>query len=244
MNFWRKFSGLIFLILFVFILNLNFSNKREAKIHFDEAMRVKNTSISKAIEELRNAIKINPKYVEAHYHLGTFYHHKKLFDLALKEYQTVQKLDPEFPKLHYVLGALYYTQGVFAWTNAAKLDEIYLYKDDGSEVFYKEGTDPQKEIEKYQALIEEDTTNALAYYNLRGIFYDLAIMEYQKAVEANPMDTAAHYDLGLVYLERGKRDKVEKQIKILEDLSPGYVGGLHKQIEMEEAQKKMLQNKK
>jgi len=244
MSFMRRFSWFIPLILFVFVFNFSCSQKKEAKKHFDEAMRVKNTAISTAIEELRKAVKIDPKYVEAHYHLGTLYHHKKLFDLALKEYKLVQKLNPEFPKLHYVIGALFYTQGIFAWTKAAQIDEIYLYKDDGSEIFYKEGTDPDKEIEKYKVLTEEDTTNASAYYNLRGVYYDLAIIEYQKAVEANPMDTAANYELGLVYLERDKIDKVKEQLEILENLSPGHAQGLQQQMDLEEVQKKMLKEKR
>ena len=244
MFFLRKFSCLIPLILVVFIFNLNCINKKEAKQHFDEAMRVKNTAMSKAIDELRIAVKIDPKYAEAHYHLGTLYHHKQLFDQALEEYKTVQKLDPEFPKLHYVIGALYYTRGVFAWMKAAQIDETFLYKDDGTEVFYKEGADPVKEIGKYKVLTEEDTTDALAFYNLRGVYYDLAIIEYQKAIEANPKDTSAHYDLGLVYMERGFPDKTKAQIQILENISPGHSLGLQQQMEMEEAQKKLLKGGK
>lgn len=233
----------IIIILLVLVINLSCAQKKDAKVYFDRAMEVKSSSISQAIEELKKAIEINPKYVEAHYQLGLLYHHKKLFDEALKEYKMVQKLDPKFPRLHYVTGALFYTQGVFAWTKAFQIDESYLYKDDGTEVFYEEGIEPEKAIEKYRKLVEEDTLKALALYKLRGVYYDLAILEYRKAIEANPVDTAAQYELGLVYLERGKIDKTKEQLKVLENLSPGHARGLEQQMEMEETQKKMLKGK-
>jgi len=240
----RRFSWLIPAILLVLIPISAFAVNKEAKKHFDEAMKLKTNAISNALEELKQAIKIDPKYVEAHYHLGTLYHHKKLFDEALKEYKIVQKLNPKFPKLNYVIGALYYTQGVFAWTRAAQIDDNYLYKDDGKQVFYKKGTDPEKSINQYKKITDKDTMAVVAYYNLRGVYYDLAIIEYEKAVKANPKDTAAQYDLGLVYLERGKVDKTKEQLKILDNLSPGHAQGLQQMIDMEEAQRKMLKGKK
>ncbi|MFH0931315.1 MAG: tetratricopeptide repeat protein, partial [Candidatus Zixiibacteriota bacterium] len=200
----RRFSWLIPAILLVLIPISAFAVNKEAKKHFDEAMKLKTNAISNAIEELKQAIKIDPKYVEAHYHLGTLYHHKKLFDEAMKEYKIVQKLNPKFPKLNYVFGAVYYTLGVFEWQKAAMINDTYLYKDDGKQVFYKKGTDPEKAISQYKKLVEKDTMDVLAHYNLRGVYYDLAIIEYEKVVKANPKDTSAQYDLGLVYLERGK----------------------------------------
>jgi len=244
MSFKRRFSWLIPVILLVLIPVTTYAVNKEAKKHFDEAMKLQDKAISNAIDELKLAIKIDPKYTEAHYHLGTMYHHKKLFDESMKEYKIVQKLNPKFPKLNYVIGAVYYTQGVFAWQKAAQINDSYLYKDDGKEVFYKKGTSPELAINKYKKIVDKDTTNALAFYNLRGVYYDLAIIEYEKAVKANPRDTSAQYDLGLVYLERGRPDKAKDQIKILENLSPGHVQGLQQMIDMEEAQKKMLKGKK
>jgi tetratricopeptide (TPR) repeat protein len=240
MPFTRRFSWLIPVILLVLMPVSTYAVNKEAKKHFDEAMKLQNKAISNAIDELKSAIKIDPKYTEAHYHLGTLYHQKKLFDEAMKEYRIVQKLNPRFPKLNYVIGALYYTQGVLAWTRAAKIDNNYLYKDDGKQVFYKKGTDPEKAINQYRKITDRDTMAVLAYYNLRGVYYDLAIIEYEKAVKANPKDTSAQYDLGLVYLERGKLNKTKEQLKILENLSPGHAQGLQQMIAMEEAQKKML----
>lgn len=239
----RRLIWIITIILLALSINLGCAQKKDAKVYFDRAMELKTSSISQAIGELKKAVEINPKYTEAHYQLGLLYHHSKLFDEALKEYKMVQKLDPEFPKLHYVFGALFYTQGIFAWTKAAQIDQSYLYKDDGTEIFYKEWIEPEQAIEKYKKSVNEDTLNPLALYNLRGVYYDLAIMEYQKAIESNPNDTAAQYELGLVYLERGKIDKTKNQLKILENLSPGHARGLEQQMEMEEAQKKMLKGK-
>lgn len=240
----RRFSWLI-PVIFILLLPISaFGVSKEAQKHFDEAIRLKDNELSKAILEMKEAIKLEPKWVQAHYDLGTFYQHKKLFDDALREYRTVGKLDPKYPKLHYVLGSLYYTQGVMAWTKAAQLDQSYLYKDDGKQVFYKKGTSPEKAIEPYKKIVEKDTSNALAYYNLRGVYYDLATLEYQQAVKAHPSDTSAQYELGLVYLERGRAEKARQQIKALEKLSEGHASGLKQQIDMEESQRNMLKGNK
>ncbi len=240
----RRLTWLMPVVLLAVAFNFSCSQKEAAKKHYDEAMRLKSTAISKAIGELQKAVQLDPKYTEAHFQLGVLYHHKKLFDETLRQYKIVQKLDPEFPRLYYAMGALFYTQGIFAWTKACQIDDSYLYKDDGTEVFYKEGTDPEEAIEKYRTLVGKDSSNALALYDLRGVLYDLAILEYQKAIESNPYDTSAQYDLGLVYLERGKIDKAKEQLKLLDNLSPAHAQGLEQQMRMEEAQKKMLKGGK
>jgi tetratricopeptide (TPR) repeat protein len=240
----RRFSWLV-PVIFVLLLPISaFGVSKEAQKHFDEAHRLKVNEVSKAILEMKEAIKLEPKWVQAHYDLGTFYQHKKLFDDALREYRTVARLDPKYPKLHYVLGSWYYTQGVMAWTRAAQLDQSYLYKDDGKQVFYKKGTSPEKAIEPYKKIVEKDTSNALAFYNLRGVYYDLALLEYQQAVKAHPSDTSAQYELGLVYLERGRAEKARQQIKVLEKISEGHASGLKQQIDMEESQRNMLKGNK
>ncbi len=240
----RRFSWLIPVIIILVLPISALGISKEAQKHFDEAQRLKANELSKAIVEMKEAIRLEPKWVQAHYHLGTFYQHKKLFDDALREYKIVAKLDPKYPKLHYVLGSLYYTRGIMAWTKAAQLDPSYLYKDDGKQIFYKKGTSPEKAVEPYKKIVEKDTANAPAFYNLRGVYYDLAILEYEQAVKAYPKDTSAQYDLGLVYLERAKIDKAKEQIKILENLSPGHANGLQQQFDMEESQRKMLKGRK
>jgi Flp pilus assembly protein TadD len=240
----RRFLWLI-PVIFIFLLTVSaFGVSKEAQKHFDEAQRLKANELSKAILEMKEALKLEPKWAQAHYDLGTFYQQKNLFDDALREYKTVAKLDPKHHKLHYALGALYYTQGVMAWSKASQLDHSYLYKDDGKQVFYKPGTSTEKAINQYKRIVDKDTTNALAFYNLRGVYYDLAFLEYQKAVKSHPNDTAAQYELGLVYLERGKIDKARQQINVLEKLSEGHAGGLKQQIDMEVAQRNMLKGKK
>ncbi|HVP35780.1 MAG TPA: tetratricopeptide repeat protein [Terriglobales bacterium] len=232
-------------VLFILLLPVSvLAVTKEAQKHYDEAMNLKTSELSKAIIEMKEAIRLEPKWAQAHYDLGTFYQHKKLFDDALREYRTVGRLDPNYPKLHYVLGSLYYTQGVIAWSKAAQIDQSYFYKDDGKQVFYKPGTSPEKALAPYKKIVEKDTTNALAFYNLRGVYYDLAILEYQQAVKAYPNDTAAQYELGLVYLERAKIEKARLQIKTLEKLSEGHANGLKQQIDMEVTQRNTLKEKK
>ena len=244
MFFNRKFSWLGLALVVLIIPISAYGVSKEAQKHYDEAMRLSTKELANAIDEMRLAVKLEPKWADAHYHLGTFYQQKQLFDEAMSEYKKVAQLNPKYPKLHYILGAFYYTRGVMAWSRAAKIDKSYFYKDDGKQVFYKPGTPPEKAINQYKKIADKDTLNAPALYNLRGVYYDLAILEYQQAVKTNPNDTSAQYELGLVYLERNKVDRATQQVKALEKLSEGHASGLQQQINMEEAQRKMMKGKK
>lgn len=110
-----------------------------------------------------NAIKQNPKSIEAHYNLAMFYQEDSLYDDAIEEYNKVLEIDPEYKLAHHNLGyinlvyLLEYKQAMIHFTKAIACDANY------AEAYYNRGYS----------------------YELLGDYTD-AKADYDKALEIRP----------------------------------------------------------
>lgn len=125
-----------------------------------------------AIDEVRQALKLEPKYALAYYHWGNALRDLKRPDEAIAEYRKATELDPK--------DALFYNN----WGNAL-LDL----------------KDPDDAIAKYQKAIEIDPGYALAYNNWGVALrhekkFDEAIDKYKKAIELDPKSALAYNNWG------------------------------------------------
>lgn len=98
------------------------------------------TKHSKLAEDYyNNAIKLNPKSIEAHFDLAIFYQDDSLYDNAIIEYNKVLEINPKYKQAHYNLGYLHlvyllvYDQAVLHFTNAIACDPEY------AEAYYNRG---------------------------------------------------------------------------------------------------------
>ncbi|MBU1262370.1 DUF2723 domain-containing protein [bacterium] len=64
-----------------------------------------------AESEIKEALKINPPYLQAHYLLACIYRGTERIDEAIREYREILKLDPKHIEALNDLGYIYYTQG-------------------------------------------------------------------------------------------------------------------------------------
>ncbi len=231
--------GLIFLIGSVGLALAKVHPK--AQKYYDLGMKLKEEDRVRAIAEFQKAVTLDPNFTEARFELGSMYIDNGQLDKALVELKIVRKNDPSHRRLHTHLGLIYHRWGLIHWSRAIQIDPVYIYKDDGRQVFYKSGTPPEEIINQYKRELDKDTTNPTALYNLRGVYYDLAIDEYGKAVRVNPKDTLAQLSLGLSYLERGKMDKAKAQLKVLEKLSMEAANNLRQSIVYQEQQRAQFQ---
>lgn len=213
----------------------------KAQKHYDLGMKYRELDRVRAISEFQKAITLDPNFTEAHFELGSMCIDNGQLDKALVELKIVKKHNPGHRRLNTHFGLIYHRWGLIEWSIAIQIDPIYVYKDDGKQVFYKKGTPPEIVINQYKKEMERDTANPLAHYNLRGVYYDLAIEAYLKGVAANPQDTLAHLSLGLAYLERGKTDKANAQLKLLEKLSIEAANNLRQSIVYQEQQRAQYQ---
>ena len=231
--------GLIFLIG---IASTAFAKVNpKAQKHYDLGMKYRELDRVRAISEFQKAVTLDPNYTEARFELGSMYIDNGQLDQALVELKVVKKHNPGHRRLNTHFGLIYHRWGLIQWQTAIQIDPIYIYKDDGKQVFYKPGTPPEGIINQYKKEIEKDSMSVLARYNLRGVYYDLAIEAYLKAIRLNPKDTLAHLSLGLSYLERGKVDKAKAQLKILEKLSMEAANILKQDLAYQEQQRIQFQ---
>lgn len=77
-----------------------------------------------------------------------------------------------------------------------------------------------KLIEEYQNKLNTDTVDAETFSKLSQAYFICAVEEYQKAIQANPSDTAAQFYLGLTYSEQGYPQRAMAQYEILKKLDP------------------------
>jgi tetratricopeptide (TPR) repeat protein len=69
---------------------------------------------------LREAVAEDPKFAEAHYHLGLIYQQKKLDTKAAREFESAVRLKPDLKSAHYRLAQIYAKEG-----RAAKARQEY-----------------------------------------------------------------------------------------------------------------------
>lgn|SRR5574341_789104 len=220
------------------------AQKPEAKKHFDSGMQYKlDGSLFQAKESLQKALEIDPGYHTARLELAGVYADLNMLKEAADELAKLKKLTKPLPKYHTYKGLVNYKQGLETWTSLVQNHPEYMYKDDGTVQFIKKGIAPETQIDKLEKKIEKDTTQFEARYQLRGMYYDMAIAELEQAVKQVPKDTLANLTLGLTYLERGKKDLVLRQKQALEKIDPQSAKDLQAMIDFVEQGKKELEGK-
>jgi len=116
-----------------------------------------------AIDYFNNAIKLNPKSIEARYGLAMFYQENDQYDNAIIQYDSILKINPKYK---------------FAYFNLGYIHLVYL------NVY-------ATAVKHFTSAIACDSAYAEAYYN-RGYSYELmgnvlnARLDYKKALELKP----------------------------------------------------------
>jgi tetratricopeptide (TPR) repeat protein len=109
-----------------------------------------------AIDYFNDAIKQNPKSIDAIYGLGMYYQENEKYNEAIAEYDSIIHIDPKYKFAHYNLGYIHlvylkvYSQAVKHFTNAIACDPNY------AEAYYNRG---------YSYELMGDVQNAKTDYN-------------------------------------------------------------------------------
>ncbi len=161
---------------------------------------------SKSIEALKQAIRIDPDYADAHYNFGNAYVSSGMYKEAIEEYKQAIRINPDFAEVHNNLGGVYVKSG--------------MHKE-ASEAFWQ--------------AIRINPDFAEAYNNL-GIAYGKsgmhkeAIEVCKQAVWINPDFAKAHYCLGIIYVSLNDKGSALEQYEILKSLDSELANKLFKLI--------------
>jgi tetratricopeptide (TPR) repeat protein/serine/threonine protein kinase len=186
-----------------------------------------------AIAEYRRVIELDPNNKNAHYGLGLAHIKQGELDEAISNLRSIIELSPKFTNAYILLGKALKDKGdldgaVKAWQKAVELDpDNSKVRRNLDLILVEQGNGLETIIEYWQ---DKEQDNATAFINLGTVFqkqgnYKEAIAAYRKAIELNPMDASAYYNLGSVFLIEGKNEEEVAVLcrKVIE-LDPSHVG--------------------
>ena len=215
-------AGTILVVsLFLFLIGGCGKKTDPAKKHFNLGVQyLEEHQADEALRELKRAIQLDPDYADAHFYLGGLYHALKAYTPAIKEYEEVLRINPNYPRIHTALANLYYERGLKTWGKAVKLDRLtYWLPDTLRQLPFKDRDELVKLIEGYINKLRADTVDAETFSKLSQAYFLLAAEDYQKAIQADSLDTTAQLYLGLTYSEQGYPAKAMAQYEILKKLA-------------------------
>jgi tetratricopeptide (TPR) repeat protein len=170
----------------------------------------------RAMADLNQALKFDPRYAPAYLNRGNAYAQKKDYDRAIPEYNQALDLDPKYVLAYNGRGNAYtnkkdYDRALADFNRAVEIDPKYAVAVNGRGVVYANRNDFDRAIAEYTQSIQLDPKYALAYNN-RAIAHkakgdlDHAISDYTQVVALNP-SIAAYFNRAAAYMDKRDYDR-------------------------------------
>ena len=161
--------------------------------------------LDQAVGHLQAALRLNPRYADAHNSLGVAMKQKGRLDEAATHYEEAIRLRPEFAAAHNNLGAVRYLQDKLDQAEAhyRKALELNARYPDAQRnlglVLARSGRSAEA-LDHFRKSVELDPESAEAHANLGSLLFRLKLYQegiphLQQAVRLNPNHAAAHYEL-------------------------------------------------
>ena len=154
--------------------------------------------LDEAVAAFKEAIELEPNFVEAHYNLGLTYADQEEYELALAEQQEAIDLAPDLAEAHNGLGMAYYGLG--------QVDEA---------------------IAAYQQAVELDPDLSDAHFNLGHAYSDLgqhgqALAAYREAAQLEPDDHEIHHNVGVACIKQGMVNEAIEAWETAAGINPDF----------------------
>ncbi|MFQ6024863.1 MAG: tetratricopeptide repeat protein [Acidiferrobacterales bacterium] len=172
-----------------------------------------------AMEDLNEAIRLNPKFARAYYHRGYVLRRTDQDDQAIEDYNRAIRLDPEFVPAYINRGVLHVDKGLYYhalqdFHQAIRLDptDARTYSDRGC-AFFGNGH-YNRALEDFNEALRLDPTYAVAHLHRGHVYcvtesFDQAIEEYSQAIALDPRSALAYRNRGDVYFYQGRFSEAE-----------------------------------
>jgi len=152
----------------------------------------------RAIEDLTQAIRLDPDNTKTYVERGIAYRKTRLFTRAIDDLTKAIRLDPNNAKTYVERGIAYYfinrNKAIANYTQAIRLDPN---------------------------LIEAYTSRGRAY--LFKVFdFDLAITDYTEAIRLNPNDADAYNNRGYAYYQKGDYKQAIEDFETMLRIDPNH----------------------
>jgi tetratricopeptide (TPR) repeat protein len=169
------------------------------------------------IDDLTQAIKLNPQDAFAYANRGVAYRQKDDCDRAIQDYSKAIQLVPNYAWAYGTRGAAYsmkgeYDRAIQDYSKAIALNpqDAIAYTNRGTAYYEKDDYD--RAIQDYSKAIALNPQYAVAYAS-RGVAYrmkddyDRAIQDYSKAIDLYPQNAFAYANRGEAYSTKGDYDR-------------------------------------
>jgi tetratricopeptide (TPR) repeat protein len=192
--------------------------KKEARIHYSQAVATANRGEpDKAIVELTEAIRLDPRLVEALVSRAHYYVSKHESDKAMADCTEAIRVDPKHATAYEFRAVVHNIKGdhdkAIADTNEAirldpKLADAYLVQG----IAYVEKDELDKAIDDFTSAIHLDPKSEMAYC-ARGRTYtregelSKAIADYTEAIGRDPKYVLAYCERSVVHRRKGQLDE-------------------------------------
>jgi type IV pilus assembly protein PilF len=212
---------------------LSTASKKQSKYHFQMGLSyLGENNVTSALIEFTEAEKIDPDDSELQNYLGIVYFRKKKFDISERKYLRAIALKPGYSDARNNLAVTYLEMK--RWDDA-----IYQLKLVTEDIFYQNQSAAGINLAmayfnkgKFKQSMDILRPLAVAYpldpmirYNIGRVYYatdkiDLAIMEYNKAIELYSDYMQAHYSLGQANMKQGNKNEAIKHFREVIRISP------------------------
>ena len=167
---------------------------RAAFEHYTAAQELKGRGLyAEAVEELKEALRKNSDFAEAHNEFGDVYRSLGNMPKAIKAYQAAIRIQPEYVIAHDGLGMAYDGSGNF-------LEAIKIY---------------MRALRLAPNSVDTRTNLGMTYYNIGS--YAEATKAFNHALQIDPASVQARYGLGLVYIDLRRKDLALNEVEALEN---------------------------
>ena len=162
------------------------------------AIFVEQNKLNEAIENYKNAIKINPNYFQAYNNLGIAFSKLNKFNDSIDSYKKAININSNFAEAYNNLG------------------NAFVFKDD-----------LRKALENFEKALKINTSYSEAYNNLGYVNKILgkeaeALNCYQQAIKFKPDYAQAYNNIGIIFNDRGNFDEALKSYKKATRVKPNY----------------------
>lgn len=192
----------------------------------------KQGKLDEAIEAFKNALSLNPTYVEAYVNLGNTLHLQGKSTEAIEAFKKILSLNPNLADVYFKIGFILQTQNkhneaIEPFIKAISLNPKY------TKAYYNLGVALQNEgkinqaIEAYTKALSLNPHYVDAYNDLGNALQvqekcDEAIMAYKKALSLNPNFANAYNNLGNIFQAKGRTEEAIEVYKKALSLNPNF----------------------
>ena len=161
----------------------------------------------KAINDYTEAVRIDPEYFWAYLSRGVVWDKKNERDKAIADYTEAIRVDPQSAEAFNCRGLACsnknkYDKAITDFTDAIRFDPrvAWVYRNRG--FAWSQKTEYDKAIADYNEAIRIDPRFQFTFTlreHVRGLKYDLAIVQLSLAIQLNPQDAAAYAGRGAAF---------------------------------------------